>query len=92
MAINLSLDENQLLLQQSVGEFLRRRCPLDAVRTLEESATGYSGEMWREMGGLGWLGITIPENYGGTGGTALDHGKASIGSATTRMARSGAAP
>lgn len=72
MAIDLSFDEDQLLLHQSVADFFQRRCPLTVVRELEESPAGYSPEMWREMGELGWLGITFPEEYGGTGGTILD--------------------
>jgi 3-oxocholest-4-en-26-oyl-CoA dehydrogenase beta subunit len=72
MAIDVSLGEDQLLLQQSVAEFLRRRCPPDVVREIEAGAVGYSAELWREMAALGWLGISIPEGYGGAGGSFLD--------------------
>jgi alkylation response protein AidB-like acyl-CoA dehydrogenase len=72
MAVDLSLNADQLLLQRSVREFFQQRCPPEVVREIEDGTAGYSPELWREMGGLGWLGITYPEMYGGTGGTFLD--------------------
>jgi alkylation response protein AidB-like acyl-CoA dehydrogenase len=72
VAIDLSLDDDQLLLQSSAREFFRRRCPPEIVREIEAGDVGYSPHMWEEMAGLGWLGITYPEAYGGTGGSFLD--------------------
>src|SRR4051794_2328705 len=72
MAIDLTLDDDQLLLQRSAGEFFKRRYPSEYVRTLEAGDVGYSPEHWREMADLGWLGITIPEADGGGGGRFLD--------------------
>lgn len=71
MAIDLSLNEDQVLVQASANEFFRNRSPIGAVRDLLSGDRGYSPELWREMAGLGWLGITYPEAYGGTGGTFL---------------------
>ncbi len=72
MAIDLSLDVDQLLIQQSAHDFFERRCTPEMVREVEEGELGYAPDLWREMAGLGWLGITLPEEYGGTGGTFLD--------------------
>ncbi len=72
MAIDLTLDDDQLLLQQSANEFFRRRYPSEVVRDLEARDIGYAPEHWREMADLGWLGITIPAQYGGGGGRFLD--------------------
>jgi alkylation response protein AidB-like acyl-CoA dehydrogenase len=72
MAIDLTLDDDQALLQQSANEFFRRRYPSEFVRTLEAGDVGYSPEHWREMADLGWLGITIPAEHGGGGGRFLD--------------------
>jgi alkylation response protein AidB-like acyl-CoA dehydrogenase len=72
VAIDLSFDEHQLMLQQSAGEFFRRKYPSETVRAIEAGDVGYSPDDWREMAGLGWLGITIPEHYGGGGGRFLD--------------------
>jgi len=72
MAIDFTLDDDQLLLQQSANEFFRRRYPSEYVRDLEAGDVGYAPEHWREMADLGWLGITIPTDYGGGGGGFLD--------------------
>lgn len=72
MTIDLTLDDHQLLLQQSSREFFRRRYPSEAVRAIEAGDVGYSSEHWREMADLGWLGITIPTGLGGGGGRFLD--------------------
>jgi len=72
VAIDLSLNEEQVLVQASANEFFRDRCPTSVVRDILDGTLGYSPDMWREMAGLGWLGITYPEAYGGTGGRFLD--------------------
>jgi alkylation response protein AidB-like acyl-CoA dehydrogenase len=72
VAIDLAFSEDQLLLQQSAAAFFRSRYPSDVVREIEDGALGYVPEHWQEMAELGWLGITFPEAYGGSGGSFLD--------------------
>jgi alkylation response protein AidB-like acyl-CoA dehydrogenase len=72
MAIDLTLDDHQVLLQQSANEFFRRRYPSEFVREVEAGDAGYSPEHWREMAALGWLGIAIPAEHGGGDGRFLD--------------------
>jgi 3-oxocholest-4-en-26-oyl-CoA dehydrogenase beta subunit len=72
MAIDLTLDEHQQLVQRSAHELFSKRCTPEAVRDIEAGGIGYQPELWREMAGLGWLGITFPERYGGSGGKFLD--------------------
>src|SRR6056297_4108958 len=38
-----------------------------------DRGNAFPGELWREMGDLGLLGITVPEEYGGSGMTYLAH-------------------
>jgi alkylation response protein AidB-like acyl-CoA dehydrogenase len=42
------------------------------VRKLEQSEEGYSPEVWKKMAELGWMGLIIPEEYGGMGYTFQD--------------------
>src|SRR5258705_4430746 len=72
MAIDLALDDDQLLLQRSASEFFRKRYPPEVVREIEDGGLGYAPDVWQEMARLGWLGINFPEEFGGTGGTFLD--------------------
>ena len=71
--MDLGLSEHQQLLQRTAREFLEAECPITLVRDVEETQEGYSPELWRKMAGLGWLGLAIPMEYDGEGGTLLDH-------------------
>ncbi|MEB2283247.1 MAG: hypothetical protein B6D46_05750 [Polyangiaceae bacterium UTPRO1] len=67
--MDLVLTEEQEMLARSAREFVGGRSSLRRVRELRDSgdADGFSRQLWREMAALGWLGITIPEAYGGAG-------------------------
>ncbi len=70
--MNFGFTEEQELLRQQVRKFLDDRAPLETVRQLLETPAGYSAELWREIAALGWLGLAIPERYGGAGLTWVD--------------------
>ncbi len=42
------------------------------LRKLKEGEKGYFPELWQKMADLGWLGLILPEKYGGAGGSLLD--------------------
>ena len=60
------------MLRRTAREFLEANCPTTLVREVEASGMGYSPELWRQMGELGWLGLSLPSEYGGEGGDAVD--------------------
>ncbi|MBI2854079.1 MAG: acyl-CoA dehydrogenase [Chloroflexi bacterium] len=70
--MNLGLSEEHEMLKKSARDLLSQKCPASLVGRLEESEQGYSSELWSEMASLGWLGLGIPEKYGGSGGNILD--------------------
>ena len=70
--MDLSLTEEQQLLQDSARDFLRQECPTTHVRAMEEDATGYSPELWQKLTELGWTGLMFPEQYGGSGYTFVE--------------------
>ncbi|MGP3668180.1 MAG: acyl-CoA dehydrogenase family protein [Candidatus Bathyarchaeota archaeon] len=70
--MDFGYSEEQEIFRKSVREFLKKECPKEKVRSLEEDEKGYSPEMWRKMAELGWMGITLPEEYGGVGGEFMD--------------------
>ena len=49
-----------------------RHCGLDVVRQMEDDPIGYSDKFWQQLAELGLLGMTLPEEYGGSGMTMLD--------------------
>lgn len=70
--MDFSLDEQQEMLRKSAREFLTAECPKSVVRQLEDSDSGFSPQLWKKMAQLGWMGILIPEEYGGAGWTMIE--------------------
>jgi len=65
--MNFGFSEEQDLLRNEVRKFLDAQCPLDVVRQVIQTPAGYSPEQWKQLGELGFLGLTLPEAYGGAG-------------------------
>lgn len=70
--MDLRLTEEQEMLKTETRKFLENKCPRSMVKEMEEDEKGYSPELWREMAELGWIGLILPEKYGGSGGDFLD--------------------
>ena len=65
--MDLRFTETQEILRQTARDFLATECPKTLVRELEQGEKGYSPELWNKMAELGWMGLIIPEEYGGIG-------------------------
>ena len=70
--MDFALSSDQELIKQSVRRFLENECPKDRVRELAAEDRPYDPELWRKMVDLGWMGLALPEEYGGTGGGIVD--------------------
>lgn len=70
--MDYSLTEEQSILKKTAGDFLKKECPKELVRELDETEKGYSPELWSKMAGLGWMGLMLPEQYGGSEFSFLD--------------------
>jgi alkylation response protein AidB-like acyl-CoA dehydrogenase len=70
--MNFGFSEEQEMLRDSARRFLETECPTTFVRKMMADETAHSGELWKKIAGLGWLGILLPEEYGGAGGGFLD--------------------
>lgn len=65
--MDFELNEDQRMLQKAARDFLKKECPKELVRSLDDSEDGHSPELWRKMAELGWTGLLLPEEYGGIG-------------------------
>ena len=70
--MNFSLTEDQRMLVDSAAGFTRKQSPVARMRKLREDPIGWSPEVWRQIGELGWLGLPFPEDVGGIGGSFVD--------------------
>ncbi|MBI2979556.1 MAG: acyl-CoA/acyl-ACP dehydrogenase [Chloroflexi bacterium] len=72
--MDLSLTETQEMLKNTTRDFLKQECPWTVVKEVDDSKTGFSAELWRKTSELGWVGMSLPEAYGGMGSSIQDLG------------------
>jgi len=70
--MDLSLTETQQLFIDSVERYIQTEYPLAHRQTLVSSDLGYSRSHWQAFAELGWVGLTLPETFGGLGGDLID--------------------
>ncbi|GAH97002.1 unnamed protein product [marine sediment metagenome] len=70
--MDLALSEEQEMVKKMARDFLTDKFPKTVVKEIEESELGYSPELWQEMAELGWMGLALPEKYGGGDMSFLD--------------------
>lgn len=61
------LNEEQGMLQDSARKFCEGEIPLEKVREMADDPKGVPAELWTKIAEQGWLGILLPEEYGGLG-------------------------
>lgn len=70
--MDFGFSEEQEMLRNQVRKFLEDRCSLPQARAIAASDEGYCRELWGQLSELGWLGLTLPEEYGGVGLSWID--------------------
>src|ERR671924_1734475 len=70
--MDLGLTEAQEILKGSVADFVQREYGKNTILALEGTPTGITPELLRKVADLGWLGVVIPEAYGGEGRSLTD--------------------
>jgi alkylation response protein AidB-like acyl-CoA dehydrogenase len=70
--MDLDWTEEQVVLRDMVRGVCAQYAPLEVVRQVEDDATGYPAELWKQLGELGLAGLLIPEEYGGSAQSALE--------------------
>ena len=70
--MDFDLTEEQLLLQETVGQFLENECPLPRLRELFDDESGFDPVLWKGLAEMGIAGIHLPGEYGGSELEALD--------------------
>jgi len=65
----LVLNEEQSMLRDSARGLISDRAPVSHLRQLRDAkdATGFSRDLWRAFAEMGFSGLLVPENFGGSG-------------------------
>jgi len=70
--MDFGFSEEQEMLRDSAKRFLADSCPTTFVRKMMAHDTAHDTDFYGKLVGLGWPGMLVPEQYGGTAGTFLD--------------------
>jgi isovaleryl-CoA dehydrogenase len=99
--VDFKLTDEQRDFVSAIRDFCQRECgtPEQREQLTNNHTELHNSGLYKKMADLGWLGLTIPEEYGGSGGTMLDaclfmeetsRGMAPIGGYATTLIVAGA--
>jgi len=63
--MDVLLDEDEEFLRDTARALFERESPPARVRAVENAGDPYDRELWKRVADLGWLGLSLPEAYGG---------------------------
>jgi alkylation response protein AidB-like acyl-CoA dehydrogenase len=73
--VDFAFSPEQEEFRHSLRRFLADKSPAAEVRRLMETDAGYDPQVWKQLADqLGLQGLAIPEEFGGTGATAVELG------------------
>src|SRR4051812_26043614 len=65
--MSIAITEDHRALADTASDLLRTRDARGAARALLEARTEERPDLWKDITGLGWLGLHVPEDLGGSG-------------------------
>jgi alkylation response protein AidB-like acyl-CoA dehydrogenase len=70
--MNFDFSDDQKQLRDEARKFLTEKCPPKAVRAVLDGKADYDRELWKGLAEMGFLGVAIPEAFGGAGAGHLE--------------------
>ena len=70
--MNFDFSDEQKQMRDEARKFLSEQCPPKAVREVLDGKAPYDKSLWKGLAEMGFLGITIPEQFGGAGAGHLE--------------------
>src|SRR3954468_24056365 len=70
--MNFDFSDEQKQMRDAARKFLAEKCPPKAVRAVLDGKSAYDKELWKGLAEMGFLGIAIPEAFGGAGAGHLE--------------------
>ncbi len=65
--MDFGFSSEQQQLQRTVRDYLAAEMPVSFARRMGETGEGITGEGWKSLAEMGWLGLCVPEEFGGIG-------------------------
>jgi alkylation response protein AidB-like acyl-CoA dehydrogenase len=70
--MNFDFSDEQKQLRDEARKFLAEKCSPKAVRVVLDGKEPYDRALWKGLADMGFLGVAIPEAYGGSGAGHLE--------------------
>ncbi len=70
--MDFNLTEEQAMLREGVSRFVTENYGFEVRRAIAASDPAFSAAQWQSFADLGWLALTLPEDAGGLGCTAIE--------------------
>jgi alkylation response protein AidB-like acyl-CoA dehydrogenase len=70
--MNFDFSDEQKQLRDEARRFLAKQCAPAAVRAVLDGKAPYDRELWKGLADMGFLGVAIPEQFGGVGAGHLE--------------------
>ncbi|MEK9283676.1 MULTISPECIES: acyl-CoA dehydrogenase family protein [unclassified Bradyrhizobium] len=70
--MNFDFSDDQKQLRDQARKFLTEKCSPKAVRVVLDGKAPYDSELWKGLADMGFLGVAIPEEFGGAGAGHLE--------------------
>jgi alkylation response protein AidB-like acyl-CoA dehydrogenase len=70
--MNFDFSDEQKQLRDEARKYLTEKCPPKAVRAVLDGKQPYDRELWQGLADMGFLGVAIPEQFGGAGAGHLE--------------------
>src|SRR3954453_4348773 len=70
--MNFDFSDEQKQLRNEARKFLAEKCPSKAVRAVLDGKEPYDRGLWKGLAEMGFLGVAIPEQFGGAGAGHLE--------------------
>src|SRR5262249_8312461 len=70
--MNFDFSDDQKQMRDAARKFLSEQCPPKTVRAVLDGKAAYDKELWKGLAEMGFLGVAIPEEFGGAGAGHLE--------------------
>src|SRR3954469_4261753 len=70
--MNFDFSDDQKQLRDEARKYLAEKCSPKAVREVLDGKASYDKDLWNGLAEMGFLGVAIPESFGGVGAGHLE--------------------
>jgi acyl-CoA dehydrogenase len=65
--VKIDYTDEQELLRKTARDFLAEHAPMKLAREVMRGESARAAELWSKLARLGWMGLALPETFGGAG-------------------------